>query len=146
MECAFALATSILALLVSTSILVRERRVEIGRKTSKKEVKRYVLFVALCEDKIRREEIEKVLLEVFVEEFGKFNLSASGLRLVYFDEKMCMGVIRVFLDYKPYVMVVMSKVKEVNNKPVTLIPIRTFGTLKSAIERIPKLPSNVIES
>ena len=145
MECALALTVSSLALITSLITLVRESRVKLRKEGRRKEIKRYILFVALCEGEIKREVLERTLIESFVSEFGRFYLASSGFKLVYFDEKVCMGVIRVNYEFKPHVLVLLSKIREVDGKSVTLIPLRTFGTLKSAIDRIPKLPGNTVE-
>ncbi len=145
MECALALTLSLVALIFSVISVSKDKSPRIKQKMPKKSRKRYVMVLVISEGRVDRSKLEEAIRDEFVKSFGELNLALSGLKLVYFDEAVNVGVVRIAYEYKRHLLVALSKVRRVDGEKVVLVPLKSFGTIKSAVKRIPKLPSNIVK-
>ncbi len=116
----------------SKSIRKYLKLVELRRK---KEAKRYLVFEVITDGEtegISREAIDKALRDSFIELFGSIAYSDSSLRVVEFNTSTWRGIVRFRRSYRSKVLVSLGSVKEVEGIKVSLVPLRTVGTLKKA--------------
>ena len=107
-------------------------------KLGEKPKRRYIVFRVEASKKIPGDKIAEALINTGVRILGEVGLAISGLHLVYYDENKNIGVIRVRNTYKYPALAILGMIKTINNDNISIIPLSTSGTLKSAIKKIGK--------
>lgn len=120
---------------VYTSIL----RVRESELVVKKLRKRYVVFTAICEEKVKFEDLAEAVSSKFRELFSESTYYKASPQLVFFDENTQRGVYRVTHVYLDHLIAALGLVKKIRDKNCIVIPLRTTGTLKKARELTRKL-------
>ena len=105
----------------------------------KKLRRRYVVFTAICEERIKFSELQEAVSNRFCELFSESTYYKASPQLVLFDENTQRGVYRVTHLYLDYLIATLGLVKSVKGKKCILVPLRTTGTLKKARELTRKL-------
>jgi len=141
------LFTAVIMLSLSLFLLRKSLRIYKGVKallephvkSVKKPRKRYVVFVALCEDKVYLNNVEEAVKKAFIEYYGKSMYHKASPQLILYDENSGRGVIRVLHTCTDHLLATLGLVKKINDKNCLLLPLRTTGTLKKAREYLEKL-------
>jgi ribonuclease P/MRP protein subunit POP5 len=113
----------------------REERNEISKKLRR----RYVVFTAICEERVGFSDLQEAVSSKFCELFSKTMYYKAAPQLVLFDESTQRGVYRVTHLYLDHLIVALGLVKNIKGKKCILLPLRTTGTLKKARELTRKL-------
>ncbi|MEM1878185.1 MAG: Rpp14/Pop5 family protein [Desulfurococcaceae archaeon] len=100
--------------------------------SAKKLRKRYVVFAAVCEEKVTYEKLSKTIRNAFIELYGKAYTHKASPRLVLFDEGRQRGVVRVLHIYTDHLVAALGLVRNVEGVDCILVPYRTTGTIKKA--------------
>ncbi|MEM4717244.1 MAG: Rpp14/Pop5 family protein [Desulfurococcaceae archaeon] len=137
-----ALAISIILFISTTYLLRRVNRlykglvklIELKPSKVKRVRKRYIVFAALFEDEISINELDKALRDVFIMYYGVSLYSKASPRIVFYDERLGRGVLRVSHTCVDHAIATLGLIKSINNKRCIIVPIRTTGTLKKAQE------------
>lgn len=93
---------------------------------------RYVVYEAICERPLRREDVGKAVWRETLTFLGELGASRSALRIVEFDEKKQKGIIKVDHKHVDEAKVALALVREINKKPVILNVLGVSGILKKA--------------
>ena len=108
---------------------------EIGRLR-----RRYLVFEVIANrDSATKEEVERRLKEAFKTLFGVFELSRAGIAVKFFDKELQRGVIRFNSSYRAKLLVSIGYAQYASKGSFIVVPIRTTGTLKKAVEYVTKL-------
>jgi len=131
------------ALLISL-ISLREKVVIVGSKKMakglRKERKRYVLFQIMSTERVKDQECLQKVVEMSIERmYGKVGLALVSPKVVYYDMKTNNVIVRCRYEGKDILIASSILPQDACGTKVKLIPIRSFGTLRSARERIPKV-------
>jgi len=105
----------------------------------KKPRKRYVVFTAICEERVKFEELTDAVSSRFKELFSENTYYKASPQLVLFDESTQRGVYRVTHIYLDHFIAALGLVKRIGGKKCVIVPLRTTGTLKRARELTRKL-------
>ncbi len=110
------------------------------KKEREKERRRYVLVQVIAEDP---QKVEEKCLDDFVKEsveelYGLVGLALSKPKVVYLDLATKMAVVRTTLEGVKLVASALLKKETGCGTKLRLVPLRAFGTLASARERIPE--------
>ncbi len=111
------------------------------KKEQEKERKRYVLVQVIAEDpnKIDEECLDRIIKDSVKDLYGLIGLSLSKPKVVYLDPTNKMAIIRTTLQGIKILASSLIKKDEGCGTKLRLVPLRAFGTLASARERIPEL-------
>ncbi|MEM1627904.1 MAG: Rpp14/Pop5 family protein [Desulfurococcaceae archaeon] len=101
--------------------------------------KRYLVFTAICEDKISKNSLEKSVESKMIEYYGKSMVNKASPYLVFFDETSQRGIYRIVHLYLNFLIATLGLVKIIDGKKCVLIPLKTTGTLKKAHEILRKI-------
>ena len=71
--------------------------------------------------------------------YGKIGLAIVKPKVVYYDFKVNNVIVRCNYEGKDMLIASTIQVHEACGRKLKLIPVRAFGTLRSARERIPKV-------
>jgi len=112
----------------------REKTVKV-----KKLRKRYVVFTAICEERVELNELRDAVSSRFKELFSENVYYKASPQLVLFDENTQRGVYKVTHLYLDHFIAALGLVKSVGGKKCVVVPLRTTGTLKKARELMRKL-------
>ncbi|MGC8982383.1 MAG: Rpp14/Pop5 family protein [Desulfurococcaceae archaeon] len=115
------------------------RILEPKRVLEKRPRKRYVVFSAICEDKVSFEALDTAIKKSFNELYGKAAAHKASPKLVIFDEARQRGIIRVSHAYKDHLVASLGLIKEVNGVKCIIAPLKTTGTIKKARAYLDKL-------
>lgn len=116
--------------LCAVLLRAREERSEVVKKLRR----RYVVFSAICEDRVGFSELQEAVSSKFCELFSENMYYKASPQLVLFDENTQRGVYRVTHLYLDYLIAALGLVKSVRGRKCILVPLRTTGTLKKARE------------
>jgi len=139
-------ALALLALALSLyAVLTKRECYKVGRaelgKSKERERRRYVLFQVLAEnpERLEPECLERSLISLIEKNYGKIGLAIANPKVVYFDINTKNLIVRTNLEGKN--IIASSTIEPVSacDTQVKLLPLRAFGTLKSAREKIPKV-------
>lgn len=112
----------------------REKTVKV-----KKLRKRYVVFTAICEERVELNELRDAVSSRFKELFSENVYYKASPQLVLFDENTQRGVYKVTHLYLDHFIAALGLVKSIGGKKCVVVPLRTTGTLKKARELMRKL-------
>jgi len=112
----------------------REKTVKV-----KKLRKRYVVFTAICEERVELNELRDAVSSRFKELFSENVYYKASPQLVLFDENTQRGVYKVTHLYLDHFIAALGLVKSIGDKKCIVVPLRTTGTLKKARELMRKL-------
>lgn len=99
----------------------------------KKPRKRYVVFAISSEKCPHSRELEGLVENEAIRLMGEWFLQKASPHLVYYDEKMCIGIYRVTHLYKDDFITVLELVgRSSKDKKMVIRALRTTGTLRSA--------------
>jgi ribonuclease P/MRP protein subunit POP5 len=116
--------------------IIRAREETLGVKKPRK---RYVVFTAICEERVKFEELTDAVSSRFKELFSENTYYKASPQLVLFDESTQRGVYRVTHIYLDHFIAALGLVKRIGGKKCVIVPLRTTGTLKRARELTRKL-------
>ncbi|ALU12723.1 hypothetical protein EYM_06795 [Ignicoccus islandicus DSM 13165] len=143
--CGGELILSTIALALSILALLNSRKIpDLGgtslAKKNEKVRKRYILMHVLSEEpkKLERKCLEECLVKLLKESYGNVGVALCEPKLVYFDVKTKSIVVRCNYDAKDLLIASTIKYTECCGTLVKFIPLRAFGTLRSARDHIPK--------
>lgn len=97
--------------------------------------KRYVVFKTSGEVKISEEDIKKELHSFLLKFFGEYGYSKLGYKLIQFDEKEGLGLIRCERSSLPELLGSLALVESLNKKKVRIISLASSGTIKTLKEK-----------
>lgn len=98
--------------------------------------KRYIVFEVISNETITASELNHTLGEEAEKLLGILGLSDITLKLIDFDEKLKRGIIRTDNYSKYIVLALLGLIRNIGNKKVLLIPLKTTGTIKKARQLI----------
>ena len=98
--------------------------------------KRYIVFEVISNEIITSSELNHALKEEAEKLLGILGLSDITLKLIDFDEKFKRGIIRTDNHSKYVVLALLGLIRNINDKKVLLIPLKTTGTIKKARQLI----------
>lgn len=102
-------------------------------EVAKKPRKRYVVFAISSEECPRSRELEELIESEAIRLMGEWFLQKASPHLVYYDEKMCVGIYRVTHLYKDDFIAILELVgRSSKNRKMLIRALRTTGTLRSA--------------
>lgn len=135
------------ALLISLIALFQSKRVTlevVEKKLAKKREKvrkRYVLVATVTHEpeKVEKECLDEAVKSAVRELYGTIGLALSKPKVVYVDEVTKAAVVRTTLEGVKILASALIGPREACGTTVNLIPLRAFGTLASAREKLPKL-------
>ncbi|UXD21879.1 ribonuclease P [Ignicoccus pacificus DSM 13166] len=135
-----ALILSLVSILWKRECVVRVEKVNLSKKREK-ERRRYVLMQVLAEEpeKLDPSCLQEAMKEAIEKGYGRIGLAIANPKLVYFDLNTNSIIVRCDLEGKEILASSTMLLKEACGTRVRLIPLRAFGTLKSAREKIPKV-------
>ena len=141
--CIGGLILSLVAIFLSI-LSLKEKVIRIEKvslaKPLEKERKRYILFQVLSTERIEDVQCLQEGLEKGIEEmYGKIGLAIVKPKVVYYDFKVNNVIVRCNYEGKDMLIASTIQVREACGRRLKLIPVRAFGTLRSARERIPKV-------
>ncbi|MFQ5815146.1 MAG: Rpp14/Pop5 family protein [Candidatus Hydrothermarchaeaceae archaeon] len=96
-----------------------------------RERKRYVAFTVGCDDRLRRDEIVKLILREAMGFFGEKSMSGMNLRVLDFDEDSQEGFLVCHHKSVGDVKVSLALVHNIDGRRVSIVPIGVSGTLRS---------------
>lgn len=129
---AFLLALSLYLLKKSYRIYRLITRGELEKGRVKKLRKRYVVFAALCENKVEYNDVNNAIKEAFVKLYGEVTAQKASPRLLLFDEERQRGVVRVLHLYTDHFIALLGYIRRIGNTNCILIPLKVTGTVKKA--------------
>lgn len=91
---------------------------------SSREKKRYVLFEVISEEKVFKDEIKNSIYNTALSFLGEDNFAEAGVILVKEN------IVKVNNKYKNEMILILSLIREVNNKKVKINPLKTSGVIK----------------
>jgi len=92
--------------------------------------KRYILFRLEGQD-LDKEQMKRSLYAEALKFFGEFGLSIVALKLVEFDEKKNLGIIRCSREHYESVLGFLALIEVLNGVPSRLRTLKSSGTVKS---------------
>jgi ribonuclease P/MRP protein subunit POP5 len=114
--------------------LTRTMRIgEVQQKPAKIR-KRYIVFQVISKKSFDQRTVEDALRRAFRSLYGFKGLLQADPRLVYYDEKLNRGVIRIPHTYKYQTLAVLHTIREIDKDKVIILPVKTTGTIKKARE------------
>ena len=118
------------------------------KKEREKERKRYVLIQVIAEDpsKVNEECLDRIIKDSVKDLYGLIGLSLSKPKVVYLDPATKMVIVRTTIQGVKILASSLLKKDEGCRTKLRLIPLRAFGTLASARERIPKFTKSLEHS
>ena len=143
---AAALVLSLYAIFRSKEVKIEVVETKLAKKR-KKRIKRYVSTVVISEDPKALEEecLEEAVKETLRRAYGTVGLAVTDLKLAYFDRDAGVAIFRVTLEGVKLLASALMWLEEACGTKVNLVPVRAFGTLSSAREKVPKLSKYVKE-
>ncbi|WP_338601156.1 Rpp14/Pop5 family protein [Sulfolobus tengchongensis] len=124
----------ILWLSILTIEYFRRRYLNIKIVKNKKIVKakRYIVFYAITESKVKGEDLEKIVRNSLKELLGTMWLEIANPKVIIFREDTQEGIISTNrVGYKS-VLASLPFAKEINGSKILIVPRRTTGSLKRA--------------
>ena len=112
--------------------LIVKRDIEEALSKVKKVRRRYIVFSIISEHDFDRKEIEKAIRRKLAILYGIVSLAKADPQLVFYDPKMKRGIIRTSHIMKDYVVAALSITRNIGDKQLLIIPIKTTGTIKKA--------------
>lgn len=94
--------------------------------------KRYVVFSIVSSEELDKHLVERAIRGQYRKYFGELHLVKADPQLIYFDQKLQRGVVRVTHAYVESLIAVLSLIREVNSHKCLFIPLKTTGTIKRA--------------
>lgn len=91
---------------------------------SSREKKRYVLFEVISDEKFFKDEIKNSIYQKTLEYLGEQGFAKAGVILVKEN------IVRVNHKYKDEIIIILSLIREINNKKVMMNPLKTSGVIK----------------
>jgi len=136
--CTISLALSFYAL-SKKEVTVKVEEIKL-KKERTKERRRYILVQVISEDphKVNDKCLDETIKSAIKEMYGLIGLALAKPKLVYLDVASKMAIVRTTLEGVKLVASSMLKVENGCNVRIRLVPLRAFGTLASARERIPE--------
>jgi len=140
------LATSMVLLIASIILLGKtivyyrgvKRLLETGLKPIGKARKRYVVFTALCEERVSQRDVENAISETMKKHYGVSIYRKASPQVILYDESTGRGVVRVLHAYTSYLIATLGLTKRAGGKNCLIVPIKTTGTLRKAREILSK--------
>lgn len=128
----FLLALSLYLLRKSYRIYRLVARGEVEKERVKRLRKRYVVFAALCENRVGYNDVDTTIREAFIKLYGEITAQKASPRLVLFDEERQRGVVRILHLYTDHFIALLGYIKRVGNTNCVLVPLKVTGTVKKA--------------
>ncbi len=113
-------------------------RVSLAKKVEKRR-RRYILTQVISEGKVDQKCLQEAVEKAIEQLYGRLGLAKVNPKVVYVDLKTMSVIIRCEYEGKPILLASLIELKEACGKRVRLVPLRAFGTLKSARDKIPKV-------
>jgi len=105
------------------------------RKTLRKQW-RYIFFRIHSERNIDKISLERRLGEKFLRFFGELNFGDVAYKLVEFDERKMLGIVKIDRNYQNSAVVCMALISELDKIPIHIETIKVSGTLKAGRENV----------
>lgn len=100
-----------------------------------REKERYIIFKVLSENKkFSKEEILKGCLYAVHSFLGDKGMSDANIYLIEWDEDLDVGILKTTHKTKDDVIVALSLLSTLNETKISIIPLKTTGTIKKAKE------------
>jgi len=112
--------------------LIIKKDVEEALTKIKKIRRRYIVFSIVSEHDFDKRELEKAIRRILALLYGMISLAKADPQLVFYDPKLKRGVLRTSHVMKDYVLAALSIIRNINEKQLLIIPIKTTGTIKKA--------------
>jgi len=112
--------------------LIIKKDVEEALTKVKKIRRRYIVFSIISEHDFDKRELEKAIRKKLALLYGIISLAKADPQLVFYDPRLKKGVIRTSHVMKDYVLAALSIIRNINEKQLLIIPIKTTGTIKKA--------------
>mgnify|MGYP000636765705 CR=1 FL=1 len=112
--------------------LIIKKDVEEALTKIKKIRRRYIVFSIVSEHDFDKRELEKAIRRKLALLYGMISLAKADPQLVFYDPKLKRGVLRTSHVMKDYVLAALSIIRNINEKQLLIIPIKTTGTIKKA--------------
>ncbi len=122
--------------LIASSMENVETLASLSKKAKKKPRKRYIVFRLLSQEPIGHGDVENAIKTAISRLYGDYGLSLSRMYLAIYEPSTGYGVLRVSHLWKDKVIIALSYVRNIEDKPVLIIPIRISGSIKRAREVI----------
>jgi len=138
-------ALAALAFVLSLASFLRSKKVELEvvekklAKKREKERRRYVLAVLLSEGKVEKECLQSAVEGALKELYGTLGLALAKPKVVYYDPVAGAVIIRTTLEGVKLLASALMLLEEACGAKAGLVPLRAFGTLSSARDKVPKL-------
>lgn len=105
----------------------------LGKKVVESKVrKRYIVFKIIAEDKFSKNTVWESIKSFIVNNVGEIGFVNANPELIYFDEDIQTGVLRITHRYSKFVAGLINLIKEINGKKCLIIPVKITGTLRKA--------------
>ena len=91
---------------------------------SSREKKRYVLFEVISDSKVFKDEVKNSIYKKALEFLGEQGFAKAGVVLVKDN------IIKVNNKYKDEMIIILSLIRNINNKKVMINTLKTSGVLK----------------
>ncbi len=135
------IASAALSIITLLHLLKLRKRGELLVKLSKefekrgkprKLRKRYIVFKAISDGRVLRNQVEEAIRKAVRELYGVTVASIADPQLIAYDDELMKGIIRTNNLAKDYVIASMSIVREASGKRIIVKPVKTTGLLKKA--------------
>lgn len=103
-----------------------------AEKRVKKLRKRYVVFAAVCEEKVGHNDVASALRDTFVKLYGELTTQKGSPRVLIFDEEKQRGIARISHLHVDLLVASLGFIKRVGSTKCILIPLKVTGTIKKA--------------
>lgn len=97
--------------------------------------KRYIVFKAKSEAKISEEDVKTGFYSFFLKFFGEYGYSKLAYKLLQFNEKQGLGLIRCERSSLYEILGALALIENLNGKKVRTISLASSGTIKTLREK-----------
>ena len=118
--------------------MIISKKIGVSTEYLLKPRKRYLIFELLGYKSVDAKRIEREFKEKLSLLSGSIGVGLSGLKVVYYDARNGLGIIRFYHLYKKLVLLSLSLIRRIDGNDVVVIPIKTTGTLRKAREILKK--------
>ncbi|MEM3640325.1 MAG: Rpp14/Pop5 family protein [Candidatus Bathyarchaeia archaeon] len=97
----------------------------------KKVKRRYLALKINSDETFVSKELMDVIWDAFLKLYGEYGASRSGMKLIHYDDKQKLAVLRVAHSEVEAVIAVLASITKIQSKPAAIHVLKVSGTIKA---------------